>query len=109
MSRFIIEEPVWELFPELSVGVVVAKGVDNSEAKEEELKDILAAELEKDSAEYMLLKQEIENNKGGKVVVNYTIYPGVCIYIANRVYPVKDMRSRCQFRLDGADVVSMPI
>lgn len=69
----------------------------------------LAAELEKDSAEYMLLKQEIENNKGGKVVVNYTIYPGVCIYIANRVYPVKDMRSRCQFRLDGADVVSMPI
>ena len=32
MSRFIIEEPVWELFPELSVGVVVVKGVDNSEA-----------------------------------------------------------------------------
>jgi len=51
MSRFIIEEPVWELFPELSVGVVVAKGVDNSEAKEEELKDILAAELEKANEE----------------------------------------------------------
>lgn len=51
MSRFIIEEPVWELFPELSVGAVVAKGVDNSEAKEEELKDILAAELEKANEE----------------------------------------------------------
>ncbi|MDY2700731.1 MAG: phenylalanine--tRNA ligase beta subunit-related protein, partial [Lachnospiraceae bacterium] len=51
MSRFIIEEPVWELFPELSVGVVVAKGVDNSEAKGEELKDILAAELEKANEE----------------------------------------------------------
>ena len=51
MSRFIIEEPVWELFPELSVGVVVAKGVDNSEAKEEELKETLAAELEKANEE----------------------------------------------------------
>ena len=69
----------------------------------------LGAELEKESSEYMLLKQQIENNKNGKVVVNYTIYPGVCIYISNRIYPVKDMRSRCQFRLDGADVVSMPI
>lgn len=51
MSRFIIEEPVWELFPELSVGVVVAKGVDNSEAKEEELKETLATELEKANEE----------------------------------------------------------
>ncbi|MGN0312643.1 MAG: B3/4 domain-containing protein [Lachnospiraceae bacterium] len=51
MSRFIIEEPVWELFPELSVGVVVAKGVDNSEAKEEELKETLAVELEKANEE----------------------------------------------------------
>lgn len=65
----------------------------------------LGEELEKDSAEYMLLKQEIENTKGGKIVVNYSIYPGVNIYISNRIYQVKDMRSRCQFRLDGADVI----
>lgn len=69
----------------------------------------LSAELEQESAEYMQLKQTIEEKKGGKIVVNYTIYPGVSIHIANRVYPVKDMRSRCQFRLDGADVVSSAI
>ena len=62
MSRFIIEEPVWELFPELSVGVVVAKGVDNSEAKEEELKDILAAELEKANEEANYKAKPIREN-----------------------------------------------
>lgn len=65
--------------------------------------------LEKDSAEYMVLKKEIEENTRGKVVVNHTVYPGVHIYISNRVYPVKDIRSRCQFRIDGADVVSTAI
>lgn len=46
MSKFIIEKPVWDLFPELSVGIVVAKSVDNSDAKEEELKAELTAALE---------------------------------------------------------------
>ena len=69
----------------------------------------LSAELEQESAEYMQLKKAIEEKKGGKIVVNYTIYPGVSIHIANHIYPVKDMRSRCQFRLDGADVVSSAI
>ena len=46
MSKFIIEKPVWDLFPEMSVGIVVAKGVDNSGAKEEELKAELDAALE---------------------------------------------------------------
>ena len=46
MSKFIIEKPVWDLFPELSVGIVVAKGVDNSDTKEEELKAELASALE---------------------------------------------------------------
>ena len=46
MSKFIIEKPVWDLFPEMSVGIVVAKGVDNSDAKEEELKAELTAALE---------------------------------------------------------------
>lgn len=64
----------------------------------------LSAELEKESAEYMLLKQEIENTKGGKIVVNHTIYPGVTLYISNRMHQIKDERSRCQFKVDGADV-----
>lgn len=74
----------------------------------EEFKD-LTSKIEKETDEYKMLKTEIDNNKSGKVVVNYTIYPGVSIFISNRVYHVKDMRSRCQFRLDGADVVTMPI
>lgn len=45
MSKFVIEKPVWDLFPELSIGIIVAKGVDNSITKEEELKDELAAAL----------------------------------------------------------------
>ncbi|MBQ9983213.1 MAG: DUF342 domain-containing protein [Lachnospiraceae bacterium] len=65
--------------------------------------------LEAESSEYMLLKKLIEENTGGKIVVNHTIFPGVCICISNRIHPIKDVRSRCQFRADGADVVSTPI
>lgn len=74
-----------------------------------ELLKQLGEDLEKESTEYMLLKKEIEENKDGRVVVNHAVFPGVCVYISNRVYPVKDVRSRCQFRLDGADVITMPI
>ena len=69
----------------------------------------ISEELETESSEYMVLKEEIDSKTGGKVVVNHTIFPGVCIYISNRVYPVKDIRSRCQFRVAGADVAIVPI
>ena len=69
----------------------------------------LSDELDAISDEYMELKMEIEQNKGGKIVVNNTIFPGVCINISNHVHPVKDIRSRCQYRIEGADIVSMPI
>lgn len=69
----------------------------------------LGEELEKESAEYMFLKQEIENNTDGRIVANHTIYPGVTLIISNRVYPIKDVRSRCQFRMSEADVVSLPV
>ncbi len=65
--------------------------------------------LEKESAEYMVVKKEIEENTGGRVVVNHTIFPGVTICISNRVFPLKDIRSRCQFKAEGADIVSLPI
>lgn len=70
---------------------------------------ILSAELEKETAEYEFLKKQMEENKNGRVVVNYTIYPGVSIHIASKVYPVKDVRSRCQFKVEGADVVSKTV
>lgn len=66
-------------------------------------------ELEKQSVQYTRLKNMIEDNTDGRIVVNYMIYPGVSLYISNRVYPVKEIRNRCQFRIDGADVVSMPV
>lgn len=64
MSKFVIEKPVWDLFPELSVGIVVAKGVDNSDAKEEELKAELAAALEQaneDAKQYLTADVFSEN------------------------------------------------
>ena len=69
----------------------------------------LGEKLEKESAEYIQIKEEIENHRGGKVILQNTIYPGVSIYISNRIYPVKEVLSRCQFRLEGADIVSVPI
>lgn len=69
----------------------------------------LSAQLETESAEYMELKQIIEEKKGGRIVANRAIFPGVTIHIANRIYPLKEEKNRCQFRLDGADVVSLSI
>lgn len=68
----------------------------------------LGSEIEKESEEYNLIKKEIEENTNGRIVVNHTIFPGVNIDISNRIFHVKDIRSRCQFRMDGADVVSTP-
>ena len=31
MSKFVIEPSFWELFPQTEVGVVIARGIDNSE------------------------------------------------------------------------------
>ncbi|MCM1156918.1 MAG: FapA family protein [Bacteroidales bacterium] len=73
--------------------------------QEEEKFRRLNAELEQESAKYKLLKSQIDENKDGKVVVNSSIYPGVSIYMSNRAYPVKEVRSRCQFKISGADVV----
>lgn len=64
MSKFVIEQPVWNLFPELSVGIVVAKGVDNSDAKEEALKSVLTAALEQaneDAKQYLTADVFSEN------------------------------------------------
>ncbi len=69
----------------------------------------LTNELDVESEEYITLKQEIEDNKDGRIIVNQTIFPGVTLYISNRVYPVKDSLSRCQFKVKGADVISLPI
>lgn len=70
-----------------------------------ELYKEIEEQLDSDSEEYLRLKKEIEDNTDGRVLVNNTIFPGVCIYISNRIYPIKENLSRCQFRLDGSDVI----
>lgn len=70
---------------------------------------VLEAEVEKASLEYNELKEEIANRTDGKVVVHHTIYPDVSVYISNKVHHVKDMRSRCQYRLVDADIIASPI
>lgn len=69
----------------------------------------LETALENESEEYMLLKEEIENHKGGKVIVDNKAYPGVAIHMSNRFYLVKEVQNYCQFVLDGVDIVSKPI
>lgn len=69
----------------------------------------LMADFKRDSAEHELLKKEIEEHSGGKIVVNHTVFPGVSICLSNRIYQVKEIRSRCQFRAKGADVVVQPL
>ncbi len=41
MSKFVIEPSFWELFPQTEVGVVIAKGIDNSEEKNEAVRSEL--------------------------------------------------------------------
>ena len=43
MSKFVIERPFWDLFPEAEIGIVLAKGVDNTdEGTKDARPDILA-------------------------------------------------------------------
>lgn len=46
MSKFVIEPSFWELFPQTEVGVVIAKGIDNSEEGNEAVRSDLIQLLE---------------------------------------------------------------
>ncbi len=35
MSKFVIEKPFWDLFPDAEIGIVLAKGIDNTESGRE--------------------------------------------------------------------------
>lgn len=69
----------------------------------------LGPEIEKATKEYEDIKKDIEEHTNGRIVVNHTIYPGVSIDISNRILNIKDERSRCQFKMKGADVESLPV
>ena len=42
MTKFIIEKDFWELFPDTQIGIVLAKGIDNTGESSAEVKDMLA-------------------------------------------------------------------
>ena len=60
--------------------------------------------LEKDMARYMSLSEEIEEDAGGNVVIQGTIYPGCRIIISNVMYFVKSEVSHSKFVREGADI-----
>lgn len=64
MSRFIIEESFWELFPEAEIGVVLAKGIDNSEAGSAAVRPDIIEYLEESNQEArkFLTKEVLSEN-----------------------------------------------
>lgn len=47
MSRFVVEPPFWELFPDCEIGVLFIANLDNSEEGNREQRPRIAAELER--------------------------------------------------------------
>ena len=51
MSKFVIESKFWDLFPETAIGVVIAKGINNTEEENEDVRPDLIEMLEQANAE----------------------------------------------------------
>ncbi|MBQ8590212.1 MAG: B3/4 domain-containing protein [Firmicutes bacterium] len=51
MSKFVIEPKFWELFPDAAIGVVIAKGIDNTEVGNEDVHPDLIEMLEQANEE----------------------------------------------------------
>ncbi|MBQ6686667.1 MAG: B3/4 domain-containing protein [Firmicutes bacterium] len=51
MSKFVIEPKFWDLFPETAIGVVIAKGINNTEEENEDVRPDLIEMLEQANAE----------------------------------------------------------
>lgn len=65
MSKFMIEESFWELFPEAEIGIVLAKGIDNTEEHAEAVRPELIELLEKSNrdAKKFLTEEVFSENK----------------------------------------------
>lgn len=65
MSKFIITEEFWELFPEAEIAVVLAKGINNSEEAAENVRPEIIELLEKSNkeAEKFLTEETFSENK----------------------------------------------
>ena len=65
MSKFIIEDGFWDLFPQAEISVIVAKGIDNTEASAETVREDLSQLLKNanKNAGKFLLKEPISENE----------------------------------------------
>jgi len=65
LSKFIITEEFWELFPEAEIAVVLAKGINNSEEAAEDVRPEIIELLEKSNkeAEKFLTEETFSENK----------------------------------------------
>lgn len=65
MSKFTIEKPFWDLFPDAEIGIVLAKGIDNTEAGRAAVRTEILELLEESNLEAKkFLTEEVfsENN-----------------------------------------------
>ena len=85
-------------------GEVFEPKVMNNIRESAKRKEFLEQKLEKDMARYMSLSEEIEEDAGGNVVIQGTIYPGCRIIISNVMYFVKSEVSHSKFVREGADI-----
>jgi len=56
MTRFIVEDDIWALFPHAKIGVVVAQGIDNS-IKNVDVYEQLLHEAEKEAQKFLKFKE----------------------------------------------------
>lgn len=65
MSKFIIEEPFWNLFPDAEIGIVLARNIDNTEECAEAVRPDLIELLKKSNqeAKKFLTEEVLSHNK----------------------------------------------
>lgn len=65
MANFIVEAPFWELFPEAQIGIVLAKGINNTEEAAQAVRPEINAYLDQSNreAEKFLTEEVFSENK----------------------------------------------
>lgn len=65
MAKFIIKEDFWELFPQAEIAVILAKGIDNTQAFTEKVRPEILEMLEKsnETAKKFIPEETLSNNR----------------------------------------------
>ena len=65
MSKFVIEPKFWDLFPDTAIGVVIARGINNTEEENEGVRPDLIEMLEQAVLDYSMRMGSIPAQEGG--------------------------------------------